>query len=86
MRDVTPYLNIGHDILKIPCLLLSVFSTVSTCLELRLDSSLVVNSEAQAAAQASYLYSSWVKIGMREGCRTVISTKVLLVFTGSPSS
>lgn len=32
------------------------------------------------------LYSSWVKMGIREGWRTVISTKVLLVFTGSPSS
>lgn len=38
------------------------------------------------AGEEANLYSSWVKMGIREGWRTVISTKVLLVFTGSPSS
>lgn len=38
------------------------------------------------SAEENYLYSSWVKMGMREGWRTVISTTVLLDFTGSPSS
>ena len=36
--------------------------------------------------QATHLYSSRVKMGMREGCNTVISTNVLFIFTGSPSS
>lgn len=33
-----------------------------------------------------YLYSSWVKIGIRDGWRTVISTKLLLDLMGSPLS